>query len=76
MSGAEGWVPARGRYKGDGLDEAREPLIYSERSRWESKRFGFKAFFARNSQLLRRFATQKLDILGARYEFTNRSAVP
>jgi hypothetical protein len=38
--------------------------------------FRFKALFARNSWLLRRFATQKLDILGARYEFTNRSTVP
>jgi hypothetical protein len=37
---------------------------------------GFKALFARNSRLLRRFATQKLDILGARYEFMNKSAVP
>jgi hypothetical protein len=36
----------------------------------------FKARIARNSWLLRRFATQKLDILGAIYEFTNRSAVP
>ncbi len=31
--------------------------------------FRFKARIARNSKLLRRFATQKLDILGARYEF-------
>jgi len=38
--------------------------------------FRFKARIARNSQLLRRFATQKMDILGARYEFMNRSEVP
>ncbi len=38
--------------------------------------FPFKTRIARNSRLLRRFATQKLDILGARYEFMNRSAVP
>ncbi len=38
--------------------------------------FRFKARIARNSQLLRRFATRKLDILGARYEFMNRSELP
>ena len=54
--------------------------------------FRFKARIARNSQLLRttagmqeveqrrsslpRFATQKLDILDARYEFMNKSEVP
>jgi hypothetical protein len=38
--------------------------------------FRFKARIARNSWLLRRFATQKLDILDARYEFMNRPEVP
>jgi hypothetical protein len=38
--------------------------------------FGCKARIARNSWLLRRFATQKLGILGARYEFMNRLEVP
>jgi pyruvate, water dikinase len=37
--------------------------------------FRFKARIARNSWLLRRFATQELNILGARYEFMNRSEV-
>ncbi len=36
----------------------------------------FKARIERNSWLLRRFATQKLDILDTRYEFMNGSEVP
>jgi len=36
----------------------------------------FKARIAGNSWLLTRFATQKVDILDARYEFMNRSEVP
>jgi hypothetical protein len=36
----------------------------------------FKARIAGNSWLLARFATLKLDILDARYEFMNRSEVP
>ena len=35
-----------------------------------------RARIARNGQPLRSFATPKLDILGPRYEFTNRSEVP
>ncbi len=38
--------------------------------------FRFKARIARNSWLLRRFATRKLDILDTRYEFMNRSELP
>jgi len=38
--------------------------------------FGCKARIARNSQLLRRFATRKLGILGTGYEFMNRSEAP
>ena len=38
--------------------------------------FRFKARIARNSELLRRFATSKLDILNARYEFMNKSEAP
>jgi len=41
-----------------------------------SKMFRFKARIARNSPLLRSFATQKLDILEVRYKFMNRSEVP
>jgi hypothetical protein len=38
--------------------------------------FRFKARIEGNSWLLARFATPKLDILDARYEFMNRSEVP
>ncbi len=71
---------------------SRELLIYSERSRLQFKMFRFKARIAGNNWLLTttagmqeveqrmeqlpRFATQKLDILDARYEFMNRSEVP
>jgi hypothetical protein len=64
-----------------------EPLINSGQSRLPLRMFRIKARIAGNSQLLPttagmqevgqrreqlpRFATQKLDILGARYEFTN-----
>ncbi len=36
----------------------------------------FKALFARNSMLLRRFATQNLNILGTIYFVQNKSEVP
>jgi hypothetical protein len=38
--------------------------------------FRFKARIAGNSWLLARFATQKVDIWDARYEFMNKSEVP
>jgi hypothetical protein len=38
--------------------------------------FRFKARIEGNSWLLARFATPKLDILDARYEFMNRSEIP
>jgi hypothetical protein len=38
--------------------------------------FRFKARIEGNSWLLARFATPKLDLLDARYEFMNRSEVP
>jgi len=38
--------------------------------------FENKAKIAANSRLLARFSTQLSNILGARYEFTNRSEVP
>jgi len=40
------------------------------------KMFRFNAQIARNSWLYRRFATKRLDISGARYEFMKRSEVP
>jgi len=49
----------------------KEPLIDSGRSRLRSKIFRFEAQIARNSELLRRFATKKLSILGVRYAFMN-----
>jgi len=55
------------------LSSAQGALIYSGRSILRSKIFRFKAQAARNSWLLRRFGTQKLDILDVRYEFMNRS---
>ena len=36
----------------------------------------FQSRIAANSELLARFTAQKLDILGARYEFMNRSEIP
>ncbi len=53
------------------IKDLREPLINSERSRLRSKMFRFEAEIVRNSRLLRRFPTKKLDILGVRYEFMN-----
>lgn len=37
---------------------------------------GYKARIARNSQLLRRFVTQKLNIADIIYEFMNKSGAP
>jgi hypothetical protein len=58
------------------LRSIKEPLIYSGRSRLQFKMFRFKARIEGNSWLLARFATLKLDLLDARYEFMNRSEVP
>ena len=48
----------------------REPLNKSGPKRSVMRTCPFEAQIARNSRLLRRFGTKKLDILGARYEFT------
>ena len=54
----------------------KESLIYSGCSRLSFKIFRIKAWIARNSWLLRRSATQKLDILDTRFRIMNRSEVP
>ena len=54
----------------------RESLINYERSRLRFKMFRFKALIADNSWLLTRFATKKLDILDAIYEFIVDQRLP
>jgi len=51
-------------------------LIYSWAKQIVIQQFRFKARIARNSWLLRRIATPKLDIFGARCEFMNKSELP